>query len=181
MAKNLRQYLWIGALGAAAAIAIPAAAQQYPTAEQAPQDRSGQVRNDQDQNRTYGDQDRDRQNGAQEQSRRDQDRTGDNDRDRNPATGDNDRDRNRTTGDNDRDRNRAYDNGNQQWVNTKAYKQGLKDGDHDRSKNKSENLNRHHWKNDQDRQAYEAGYNNAYRGNRAYQGNDHDRDEQPRR
>ncbi len=97
-------------------------------------------------------------------------------------------DRNRTMQDKDRDHDRDHDrdranNGyaygqNDQWRNSKAYHQGMKDGEHDRAKNKGEKLNRHHWKNDQDRRAYEAGYYQAYRGSMS--GNrdrDHDRDD----
>jgi hypothetical protein len=76
------------------------------------------------------------------------------------------------------DQNRAsrdYDR-NEHWRNTKAYKEGFKDGGHDRSHRKGENVSRHHWKNDQDRQAYEAGYYAAYRGNQP----GHDRDDQRR-
>ena len=74
------------------------------------------------------------------------------------------------------DRNRGYDNQNSQFYNTKAYQKGLKDGRHDRDKNKGERANKKHWKNDRDRQAYEAGYYDSYRGTRASR--DHDRDDQ---
>ena len=74
------------------------------------------------------------------------------------------------------DRNRGYGNQNSQLYNTKAYQKGIKDGRHDRDKNKGERANKKHWKNDRDRQAYEAGYNEGYRGSRAT--SDHDRDDQ---
>ncbi len=120
-------------------------------AQQYPQERQDQVRHDQD------DQNR-------QYPDRDRDREGDRAR--------------------DNDRDRAYDNGaydNRQWVNSKAYKQGLKDGEHDRAKNKGERADHRHWKNDQDRQAYQAGYGAGYRGNPRYNHrNDHDRDDQRR-
>lgn len=75
------------------------------------------------------------------------------------------------------DRNGGYYNQNDQWRNTKAYKQGFKDGEHDRDKNRGERADRKHWKNDQDRQAYESGYYAAYRGN-GPRDNGHDRDDQ---
>ncbi len=113
----------------------------------------------------------------QDQTRHDQD-------DRNRA--DQDRDQNRTYQDQDRDRDNNYTySQNQRWRDSKAYQKGLKDGEHDRSKNKGQNFGRHHWKNDQDRQAYEAGYMEAYGGNtamnRGHRRNDHDRDDNNRR
>jgi hypothetical protein len=166
MAKNLRQFLCIGAFAAASVLAIPAVAQQP-----VPQDRQDQARPDQDdQNRQANpDQDRVRRDQDDRQAVPQDQRDRDMDRDRGRDT---DRDR---AGDRDRDR----DNVNQQWVNTKAYQQGLKDGEHDRAKNKGERADRRHWKNDQDRQAYEAGYNAGYRGNKMPR-NDHDRDDQRR-
>ncbi len=114
----------------------------------------------------------------QDQTRHDQD-------DRNRV--DQDRDQNRTYPNQDRDHDRDRDNAysqNQRWRDSKAYQKGLKDGEHDRSRNKGENLGRHHWKNDQDRQAYEAGYMEAYGSKTAmYRGhrrNDHDRDDNRR-
>jgi len=74
------------------------------------------------------------------------------------------------------ERNRGYDNQNGQFHNSKAYQKGMKDGRHDRDKNKGERADKKHWKNDRDRQAYEAGYMDGYRGTRAM--NDHDRDDQ---
>ncbi len=73
-----------------------------------------------------------------------------------------------------------YDENNSQWRNTKAYQQGWKDGEHDRSKRKGERANKRHWKNQQDEQAYQAGYYDAYRGNqpehdRRDRDNDYDR------
>jgi hypothetical protein len=72
----------------------------------------------------------------------------DRDRDR-----DNDRDR-------DRDHGRDHDRDNR-WANNKYYKQGLKDADDDRKHNQR---NRHHrkFKHDDDRRAYEAGYNERW-------------------
>jgi len=64
---------------------------------------------------------------------------------------------------------------NAQWRNTKAWQEGYKDGKHDRSKNAAERLDRHHWKHDNDRMAYEAGYRDAYNG-RDMNDRDHDRD-----
>ena len=174
--SNLRKYLWISAF--AAASVIPVAAQQYPSTEQ--QDRQDQVRHDSD--------DQNRINQDQDQVRRDQDNANRQDRDRQAIQNDQDQDRDRngayntTDRDRDRDRNGAYNNGtyvgeNSQWVNTKAYQEGLKDGQHDRTKKKSQRAHEHRWKNDNDRQAYSAGYDNGYRGNMR---NDHDRDDQYR-
>jgi hypothetical protein len=88
-------------------------------------------------------------------------------------------DRNRTTQDRDHDHDNDRANGaygqNTQWQNTKAYRQGMKDGEHDRSKNKGERADHRHWKNDQDRQAYQAGYYQGYRGTMG-SNNDRDRD-----
>ncbi|MGI9103361.1 MAG: hypothetical protein ACR2IF_13060 [Terriglobales bacterium] len=87
--------------------------------------------------------------------------------DQNRARRDDDQSRNRA-GDQDRDRNNGYQNGqNARWRNTKAYKQGFKDGQKDRAKNRGERADRKNWKNDQDRQAYQAGYYDAYRNNTA--------------
>ena len=84
--------------------------------------------------------------------------------------------------DQNRDRNRADRNdanyNNNQYYNSKAYKEGMKDGRKDHSKNRGERADRRHWKNDQDRQAYMAGYNDGYRGNGAYNNNRHDQDDQ---
>ena len=74
-------------------------------------------------------------------------------------------DQNRANRDNDDNRgyNQNVYNQNDQWRNSKAYKQGMKDGEHDRDKNRDERADRRHWRNDQDRQAYQAGYYDAYR------------------
>ena len=176
--SNLRKYLWIGAF--AAASIIPVAAQQYPSPQQNPQD---QVRHDSDdQNRVNQDQDQNRVNQDQDQVRRDQNDVNRRDRDDVNRT-DRDRQAIQNNQDRDRDHNGAYNNGSyvgqtSQWVNTKAYQEGLKDGQHDRSKNKSQRAHERRWKNDNDRQAYSAGYDAGHRNNMR---NDHDRDDQYRR
>ncbi len=119
--------------------------------QQYPQDRQDQVRHDQDDQNRQINQDQDRVRRDDQYPERDRDR-----------------DRASNTG--------AY--GDQRWINSKAYKQGLKDGEHDRSKNKSQHAHERRWKNDQDRQAYEAGYNAGFGGNTM---RDHDRDDQRRR
>jgi hypothetical protein len=83
----------------------------------------------------------------------------DRDQDRQEQNRDQDRDhdQNRT----DRDRR-----GDQDYTNSKYYKQGVKDGDHDRDKHRSRNSHHKRFKNDDDRRAYEAGYNSAYGGER---------------
>ncbi len=79
----------------------------------------------------------------------------------------------------DNDQNRTYGQ-NEQWRNTKAYQEGMKDGRQDRDKNRGERVGRRHWKNDQDRQAYEAGYYESYRGNGMYNGQYGDNDRRDR-
>ncbi len=159
---------WILCLAIGGALCAPAFAQspqyqpqqQDQMGQQQQQDRQYQRQQDQmDQNRGYD----------QQQSQMDRDRTYQQDQDR--TYGQNgDRDR-------DRDRDNGYRNsGNAQWRNSKAYKQGLKDGEHDRSKHKGERADRRHWKNDQDRQAYEAGYGEGYRGLTANRRDDQRRD-----
>ncbi len=91
---------------------------------------------------------------AQYQERQDQPRHDQDDQNR-------DRDRGH---DEDRNRGAYYNQDTSQWRNTKAYQQGWKDGEHDRSKNKGERANHRHWKSQQDEQAYQAGYYDAYRG-----------------
>jgi Ni/Co efflux regulator RcnB len=60
--------------------------------------------------------------------------------------------------DRDRDENRDRDrNDDSAYRNNRYYKQGWKDGQHHKRKNKK-------WKNDADRQAYEAGYARGDRG-----------------
>ena len=73
-----------------------------------------------------------------------------------PAAGIQDRDRDRDQ-DRDRDRDRDHDRDNR-WANNKHYRQGMKDADHDRKHNRRREHNRK-FKHDDDRQAYEAGYN----------------------
>ncbi len=87
-----------------------------------------------------------------------------------------DQNRDRNRGRDDDQNNGAY-NRNDQFHNTKAYQQGMKDGRHDRSKNKGERADKRHFKNDQDRQAYQAGYYDGYRGNANYN-RGHDQDDQ---
>ncbi len=106
---------------------------------------------------------------AQYQERQDQPRHDQDDQNRDRARG----------YDNDQDRNNPgyYNQGNEQWRNTKAYQEGWKDGEHDRSKNKTEHPGKRHWKNQQDEQAYQAGYYDAFRGNGAEPNRrDHDKD-----
>ncbi len=167
---------WILCLAIGGALCAPAFAQspqyqpqqQDQMGQQQQQDRQYQRQQDQmDQNRGYD----------QQQSQMDRDRTYQQDQDRTYQ-----QDQDRTYGQNgDRDRDRDRDNGyrnsgNAQWRNSKAYKQGLKDGEHDRSKHKGERADRRHWKNDQDRQAYEAGYGEGYRGLTANRRDDQRRD-----
>lgn len=184
MSKHIRKYFLIAALAGATAFSGTALAQQYPTAEQNPQDRQDQVRHDQnapvnqDQDQVRRDQDHNPQYSDQDQNRQYQDR----DRSQLPQSdqgqvrqGDRDHDRDQARpADQDRDRYSTGSYGaNQQWVNSKAYQQGLKDGEHDRAKNKSQRAHEKHWKSDQDHQAYQAGYDSGFRG---MQGGDHDRD-----
>jgi hypothetical protein len=81
----------------------------------------------------------------------------DRDQDRQGQRNDRDQDRN------DRDRHNGRD---QDYANSKYYKKGMRDGGHDRDKHRSERGHNKHFKNDRDRQAYEAGYEAGYRGDR---------------
>jgi len=69
---------------------------------------------------------------------------------------DNDRDHDR-----DRDRDHDRDHDRNRWSNNKFYKMGMKDADNDRKHNRR---NHHHrnFKHDDDRRAYEAGYNERW-------------------
>jgi hypothetical protein len=71
-----------------------------------------------------------------------------------------DRDHDRDN-DRNRDHDRDHDRNNNQWTNNKYYKMGLKDADNDRKHNRRD---RHHrnFKHDDDRRAYEAGYNERW-------------------
>jgi hypothetical protein len=71
-----------------------------------------------------------------------------------------DQDRDRGYQDHDRnDQNRDRDDrNNNQWANNKYYKMGEKDADNDRRHNRHGKHN-HKFKHDDDRRAYEAGYN----------------------
>jgi len=82
-------------------------------------------------------------------------------------------------GDDHRDNNAGYNNAgyNNQYYNSKAYKEGVKDGRKDHDKNRGERADRRHFKKDQDRQAYMAGYNDGYRGN-GYNNSRRDQDDQ---
>jgi hypothetical protein len=99
------------------------------------QNDQGQYGKDQDQNRQGSDQDRDR----------DQNNSGDQNWNRDH--------------DNDRDQSRV--SGEQDYTNSKYYKMGEQDGRQDRDKNEHRDHKRK-FKNDNDRRAYEQGYNNAY-------------------
>lgn len=80
--------------------------------------------------------------------------------DRDHDRDDRDRDRDRD-GDRDRDRDRDHDRDHDrdnQWANNKYYKMGMKDADHDRRHNRRDRRHRN-FKHDDDRRAYEAGYN----------------------
>jgi hypothetical protein len=92
-------------------------------------------------------QDQDRDRGQQDQQTQDQNR----DRDQNQT-----RDRDR---DHDRDQNRAVSqNGDDsRYSNNKYYEEGWKDGQKHKHKNRK-------FKNDDDREAYEAGYAHGDRG-----------------
>jgi hypothetical protein len=81
----------------------------------------------------------------------------DRDQERQGQRDDRDQDRN------DRDRHNDRD---QDYANSKYYRKGMKDGGHDRDKHRSGRGHNKHFKNDRDRQAYEAGYEAGYRGDR---------------
>jgi hypothetical protein len=66
-------------------------------------------------------------------------------------------DRNR---DRDRDHDQDHDRNNQ-WANNKYYRMGQKDADNDRRHSRHGKHNRK-FKHDDDRRAYEAGYNGTY-------------------
>ena len=95
---------------------------------------------------------RDRDQRSDQDRAQDQDRRGDQDRDQHA-----DRDR-RNTSDNDR-----------AFYGNKYYQSGWKDGLKHKHKN-------HKWKNDQDREAYEAGYAHGDRGEKWQKPNGRDRD-----
>lgn len=80
----------------------------------------------------------------------DRDHDRDNDRDR-------DKDRNH---DRDRDHDRDHDRDNQ-WANNKYYKMGMKDAENDHRHNRRDRRHRK-FKQDDDRRAYEAGYNTTW-------------------
>ncbi|MGZ4819282.1 MAG: hypothetical protein ACXVY9_03735 [Terriglobales bacterium] len=145
---NIRKLLC--AIGVAGALCVPAFAQYQPQ-EQPRQHDQDDMQRDRDQNNVQRDQNIQR-------DRDDAQRDRDNDRDRANVN------------------NGYYNQNNDQWRNTKAWKQGFKDGQHDRSRNMGERLDRHHWRNDQDRQAYQAGYYEAFRGSNITR----DRDDQRR-
>src|SRR5206468_1328122 len=71
-------------------------------------------------------------------------------------------------GDKDRDGNHDRDD-NRNWQNSAAYQDGLKFGRKDGEHNKRNHSDHKRWKSDNDRRAYDAGYNRGYRdatGNR---------------
>lgn len=97
-------------------------------------------------------------------AQQDRDRDKDRDRDRNQVV-DRDHDRDR---DQDRDRFRSHDG---------AYQDGWNRGMEDSQRRHKSKIKYGHWKNDDDREAYSAGYNRAYQS--YYMNNDskkHDRD-----
>lgn len=61
------------------------------------------------------------------------------------------------------DHDNHYQNRNDQhdWSNNSFYKMGQREAEQDRKHNK-QRKHKHHYKNDQDRQAYEAGYQNSW-------------------
>jgi hypothetical protein len=79
-----------------------------------------------------------------------------------------DRDQERQGQRDDRDRKDRNDRNdrNGDYANSKYYQRGLKDGGHDRDKHRGERAHKKRFKNDRDRQAYEAGYDAGYRGDR---------------
>src|SRR5579864_6224806 len=77
-----------------------------------------------------------------------------------PAAQDRDQDRDHEQDrEHNQDRNRDRDGNDSAYRNNRYYQQGWKDGEHHKHKN-------HHWKNDDDRRAYEAGYAHGDRGER---------------
>lgn len=67
-------------------------------------------------------------------------------------------DRDHDRDDHDRDHDRDHNN---QWANNKWYKMGLKDADDDHKHNRRDHHHRK-FKRDEDRRAYEAGYNERW-------------------
>ncbi len=75
--------------------------------------------------------------------------------------------------DHDRDHNNMQNSDDRRYVSNKYYQQGWKDGGKHKQKN-------HKWKNDEDRQAYEAGFRHGDHGepwqNSKHRDDDHDHD-----
>lgn len=110
-----------------------------------------------DQNRDRDDQNRDRDDQNRQTGDQDRNRQmGDHDQDRDHQTGDRDQHRMSNMGDEDRYRNNRY------------YKMGWQDGEHHKHKNRK-------FDNDDDRQAYEAGFMRGDRGEK-WQNHPQDRD-----
>ena len=59
------------------------------------------------------------------------------------------------------DQHHDRDDRNDQWGHNKYYKMGMKDGEKDRHHNRRDEHHRR-FKHDDDRRAYEAGYNSGY-------------------
>lgn len=55
-------------------------------------------------------------------------------------------------------------NGQRDYSNNSYYQMGQREGQQDRGRNKQRN-HRHHYKNNEDRQAYQSGYQNSWGGN----------------
>jgi hypothetical protein len=68
----------------------------------------------------------------------------------------------------DRDHDGDRDRDDSMYRNNRNFQKGWKDGQHHKHKNRK-------WKNDADRQAYEAGFSHGDRGEQ-WQKNNHDRD-----
>jgi hypothetical protein len=78
----------------------------------------------------------------------------------------------------DGDRDRDHDRDDRNWQNSAAYQDGLKFGRQDAEHHKNNHQQHKRWKSDNDRRAYEAGYNRGYQeasGNRNDR-HDHDND-----
>lgn len=80
-----------------------------------------------------------------------------------------DQDRDHAGQNHDRDDRRAGDHDDSAFYNNRYYKQGWQDGQHHKHNHKK-------WKNDADRQAYEAGYGHGDHGEQWQNHHDHDRD-----
>jgi hypothetical protein len=73
-------------------------------------------------------------------------------------------------GDNDRDKGHDRDD-DRNWQNSAAYQDGVKFGRQDAEHHKNNHSQHKRWKSDDDRRAYEAGYNRGYRDASGYRNN----------